>query len=78
MKKLLLLATLFIFTIQIQAQDKKELTLEDAILKGRSSLAPENRIILKLFREQQTTFMWQAITNRSLKVLLILMLKTPS
>jgi dipeptidyl-peptidase-4 len=48
MKKLLLLATLFIFTITIQAQDKKELTLEDAILKGRSSLAPENRIDLKI------------------------------
>jgi dipeptidyl-peptidase-4 len=48
MKKLLLIASLFVFTISLQAQDKKELTLEDAILKGRSTLAPENRIDLKI------------------------------
>lgn len=47
MKKLFLIATLSVFAISLKAQDKKELTLEDAILKGRSVLAPENRVDLK-------------------------------
>lgn len=65
MRKLLVLASLFVFTINPKAQDKKELTLEDAILKGRSALAPENRIDLK-FIPGTTDFVYVASDYRSL------------
>lgn len=65
MRKSLLIAFLFAFTIGLQAQDKKELTLEDAILKGRTALAPENRIDLK-FIPGTTDFVYVASDYRSL------------
>ena len=65
MKKLLFIATLFVFAFNLQAQDKKELTLDDAILKGRSSLAPENRIDLK-FIPGTTNFVYVASNYKSL------------
>ena len=65
MKKLLLIATLFVFTVSLKAQDKKELTLEDAILKGRSSLAPEDRLDLK-FIPGTTDYVYVASNYQSL------------
>jgi dipeptidyl-peptidase-4 len=47
MKKIQLLIATALLTVGMNAQEKKELTLEDAILKGYSSLAPERRIDLK-------------------------------
>lgn len=47
MKKLLFAASFILLSVTLPAQALKELSLEDAVLKGRSSLAPEQRIDLK-------------------------------